>query len=236
MKCIFCKNNTDDCKSKEHVIPESLGNTDYFLEKGWVCDKCNNYLSRKVEAPFLNSEYGKRSRFEMMVQSKRGRIPVVTGIHPGSRTSVDFIYDGEMLSFCASDLKHEANFIKNLQSHSHGSLYIPAAGNPSHSYETSRFIGMVALEVLAHKFKNIDDWNEEIVQKTELDELRNYVRYGKMRYVWPIHIRRIYPADQEFLETEMPQHQVLHEWDILFIPESGASLVVSITLLLLCLA
>lgn len=209
--------------SKEHILPESLGNSDYFLNPGWVCDKCNNYLSRKVEAPFLNSEYGKRSRFEMTIPSKRGRIPVIQGIHPRSRTIIDFIHDGKTVSFCASDKSEEIKLVGDIRSKDRGTFYIPMSEDPIQSYETSRFIGMVALEVLAYRGIDIAGWNEEVVNKTELDELRSYVRYGKKGLVWPIHIRRIYQAQNIFNDGNMADYQVLNEWDILFLPTDGES-------------
>jgi hypothetical protein len=45
-KCIFCNNeNRNDFTSVEHIIPESMGNSIYFLEKGWVCKNCNTLFS-----------------------------------------------------------------------------------------------------------------------------------------------------------------------------------------------
>jgi hypothetical protein len=55
MRCIFCKNDSSNSKSVEHIIPESLGNTTRTLPKGVVCDTCNNYFARKVEKPFLEA-------------------------------------------------------------------------------------------------------------------------------------------------------------------------------------
>lgn len=56
MRCIFCKNDSGNSTSCEHIIPESLGNTTQILPPGVVCDKCNNYFSRKVEKPFLETQ------------------------------------------------------------------------------------------------------------------------------------------------------------------------------------
>ncbi len=36
MRCIFCKTDSDSSRSVEHIIPESLGNTDYVLPPGCV--------------------------------------------------------------------------------------------------------------------------------------------------------------------------------------------------------
>jgi hypothetical protein len=78
------------------------------------------------------------------------------------------------------------------------------------------------LEVLAYRCFRIEGWNKEIANKRELDELRDYVRRGKPGFVWPIHIRRIYPADSKFHDTN-ETYQVLNEWDILFIPSQKRS-------------
>ena len=44
--------------------------------------------------------------------------------------------------------------------------------------------------------------------------------WGNPGFVWPIHMRRIYPADHEFSDEIDNAYQVLHEWKILFIPSS----------------
>ena len=44
-KCIFCKESGDIFHTIEHIVPESLGNTEDILHKG-VCDKCQNYFGR----------------------------------------------------------------------------------------------------------------------------------------------------------------------------------------------
>jgi hypothetical protein len=59
MTCIFCDCNSNDTKTIEHIIPQSLGNVNITLPKGKVCNKCNNYFGRKIEQllleiPFLN--------------------------------------------------------------------------------------------------------------------------------------------------------------------------------------
>jgi hypothetical protein len=223
MHCIFCKNKSDNSKSKEHIVPESLGNEKHILPPGWVCDSCNNYLSRKIEAPFLETWYGTTSRFEMGIPSKKGRIPMATGFHPQSRSLVNLLMDKDGLSFFAANQKDESRFIKSIREQKKGSIYIPAAGDPELSYETARFIGKVGLEILAYKWMNIEDWNEQVVNRIELNELRSYVRQGKPGFVWPVHIRRIYPANHEFSDKIDPSFQVLHEWDILFIPASSKS-------------
>lgn len=49
MQCIFCHKDSSTSKSIEHIIPESLGNKEHFLPKGYVCDECNHYFAIKIE-------------------------------------------------------------------------------------------------------------------------------------------------------------------------------------------
>lgn len=62
MRCIFCERDSSTSRSIEHIIPESLGNHEHVLERGVVCDGCNNYLARKIEEPVLSSGYFKNLR------------------------------------------------------------------------------------------------------------------------------------------------------------------------------
>lgn len=80
MRCIFCKKDSSNSKSVEHIIPESLGGKEYLLGKGLVCDKCNNYFARKVEKPFLEDETIKLLRFDEGLENKRGKIPPVSAV------------------------------------------------------------------------------------------------------------------------------------------------------------
>ena len=73
MKCIFCGNDSRDSRSVEHIIPESFGNSTAILPKGVVCDKCNNYIGRKIESPFLNSEAILLLRQELALENKNNK-------------------------------------------------------------------------------------------------------------------------------------------------------------------
>ncbi|MDQ7818354.1 MAG: HNH endonuclease [Melioribacteraceae bacterium] len=51
--CIICKSIDNDFKSREHIFPESLGNTGLILEPGFVCDICNNGLLSELDEELL---------------------------------------------------------------------------------------------------------------------------------------------------------------------------------------
>lgn len=217
MRCIFCKAPSATSVSVEHIIPESLGNVDHILPKGWVCDSCNNYIAREVEKPFLDSAYGKTIRFEMAVANKRGRIPTIKGLHPQSRTILDVTYspDDNALIFDSSNPQERERCYQSIEEMKGGTLYLPTASMPTNDIATARFIGKIALEILAHRCLKVAGANEEIVNQKELDELRRYVRQGQPKTEWPVHIRQIYPADFQFPSLRHGPHQVLHEWMIL---------------------
>jgi hypothetical protein len=88
MLCIFCKKDSEDSKSVEHIIPESLWNTKQILPAGIVCDKCNNYFARKVEKPFLCSPLMIALRFHQAIPNKRGKIPSIEGVLAGSGDTI----------------------------------------------------------------------------------------------------------------------------------------------------
>ena len=70
-KCIIC-DSKNDSKSIEHIIPESLGNQHYTLEKGELCDKCNNLFSKFENKALSNSVFlMERARFA--VKTKKGK-------------------------------------------------------------------------------------------------------------------------------------------------------------------
>ena len=66
MRCIFCKKDSLDSKSIEHIMPESLGNVNHILQPGVVCDECNNYFARKV----YNGPHVKTSNEDLMVNNR----------------------------------------------------------------------------------------------------------------------------------------------------------------------
>ena len=61
-------------------FPSRSGNTSLVLPKGVVCDKCNNYFAREVEKPFLESDAIRVLRFHQGLESKRRRVPSLTGL------------------------------------------------------------------------------------------------------------------------------------------------------------
>ena len=71
MKCIFC-DIENDAKSIEHIVSESFGNKSYVMEKGRVCDKCNQKFSKFEGNALANSVFAmERARFGII--TKKGK-------------------------------------------------------------------------------------------------------------------------------------------------------------------
>jgi hypothetical protein len=83
MRCLFCKQDSSRSVGREHIIPESLGNTTQVLPPGVVCDGCNNYFARKVERPFLQAAAILQLRFQQALPNKKGRVPKLRAVMGG---------------------------------------------------------------------------------------------------------------------------------------------------------
>jgi hypothetical protein len=169
MRCIFCKCDATNSRSIEHIIPESLGNTDHTLPRGIVCDTCNQYFASKVEKPVLDSGVFQFLRSRMNVPSKKGKIPVEP--------------DEERFDLPAYRI-------------------------------TGRFLGKIGLEALVARVCHLSDWESEVLDKPELDDIRNFARFdrGPDR---PFAYRPIYRADSLFQDGN-DFFEVLHEYDLLY--------------------
>ena len=216
MRCVICKQPSDASISVEHIIPESLGNEKHLLPKGIVCDSCNNYISREIEGRLLESPYFRDIRFRKGILSKKRRYPAVWGLHPKSRTLVEFVRDPEddSLSMGPASEKDNEKWIKSVTSSETFSIYVPAEYPDPDRHLMSRFIAKVGIETLAASALDVKGGLDEIVNKAELDELREHIRIGDPSKNWPYHSRRIYPENFVFVE-EGQSCEILHEFMIL---------------------
>lgn len=212
-RCLFCKADSSASRSVEHIIPESLGNTTAVLPPGVVCDTCNNYFARKVEAPFLQSPAVLHLRFHQRLENKRGRVPSVLGfIRPDIPASI---------TFCT---RTETNFVevpqaafRELANAKRGELILPLGGSPPSSNVISRFMAKVALEAMAARLTAYTEGVAYLCDEVQLDEIREHARLGRTER-WPVHIRRLYPAEGMVLSPEGRAEQVVHEFDFLMTP------------------
>lgn len=227
MRCIFCKQDSSTSRTIEHIIPESLGNKDHILPAGVVCDRCNNYFALKIEQPLLESDYFRHARFRRNVSSKKGRISTIQAMYLPGMMLVEMMKDKEGTSIYASKETESSEFVRNLLTHNTGRLIIPEPNLPDEQL-ISRFLGKVAIEVLAFRLSGSPKGLHEVINKPELDKLRYYVRFGDPRMRWPFYRRRIYPEDKVFYEEGYGQYDVPHEFDLLYTESLELYLVLAI--------
>ncbi len=71
--CILCLGEfKNSLKSKEHIFPETLGGNILIYN---MCEKCNNHLGRRVDAPLINSFFCKMKRRRLGLKERSGSLP-----------------------------------------------------------------------------------------------------------------------------------------------------------------
>jgi len=181
MKCLFC-NKGESFTTKEHIIPESLGNDDFILE-GQICDKCQNYLSQ-IENYVLHRTPIGFWRTLFTIKTKKNKLPVVDfiknrkskGIFPDHSSHHDNIQFQAHSDF-STELITSAPIEKYLQNETDGKLnYV---FTPKVIHEIGRFLGKIGIEIICHD-------NQEKARLDEFNEIRKYVREGSQMEIWPI--------------------------------------------------
>ena len=220
MHCIFCRTEASASLSIEHIIPESLGNTEHVLPAGIVCDGCNNYFASKIEQPLLQDPYFRHQCSLAGILSKKGNLQRVRALHPQSRTIVELArhLDGSGISIGAAFESDERRWVESLQGLESGRIYVPRPTAPD-PVLMARFFAKVALECLALQCLKTGGNAEVVVFEPGLDRLRNYVRRGPPRPEWPFCSRILYPADFAFDKAGSEPYEVLHEWSFLWVGE-----------------
>ncbi|RNJ49702.1 HNH endonuclease [Methylocystis hirsuta] len=214
MRCIFCLESDRPARSVEHIIPESLGNTEHVLPRGVVCDLCNNYLARKVEKPLLDSIHFMNLRGRNVVPNKRGMVPPQYGFCPGAGTPVGIQFSStEGLSIGAWDEADDEPFVKYILGSSKGCVLVPLEARIDERV-LARFLGKIGYEILAQRLiaANLDV--DALSEQPELALLRRFVRQGDVPDRWPVHRRRIYREGDSF-QDDGQSYEVLHEYTLL---------------------
>lgn len=220
-RCLFCIQDSSTSVSVEHIVPESLGNTTIVLPRGFVCDRCNNYFARKVEAPFLNSPAILALRHMEGVRNKRGRIPgmdvilnngISGRLERNPRSPIPFLLevDTSGLEWLTVDPKSWPT-----------SAYFPSPDRPAPTRDVARFVAKAGLEHLVQRNLGFQVGLESIFGAPELELCRKFARYGEGPKDWSVRVERIYDSDHLF-EENLPDFQRVWEMDLL-IPDDRES-------------
>ena len=214
MHCIFCHKNSSTSKIREHIIPESLGNKEHFLPKGYVCDECNHYFAIKIENELLSQPYFVSMRFRNEILTKKGKLVRQKMVFPGAMKSTDVVMqtteNGIIASFDDDEL-YEA--IKAGKTSKMIEPYIPEPKYPNKIM--SRFIAKCAYEYFLYNMgmEKYDLCVQELLceESDILKDLREYAQYGKGEF-WQYNQRRIYSeGDVVSNQNEDLNYEILHE-------------------------
>lgn len=226
MNCIFCKTDSTQSRSLEHIIPESLGNKEHILPPGIVCDACNNYFASKIEKKLLEQPYFMSLRFRQSIISKKGKYAEDEGfsLFPPGPLGIGRDLDGSVFIY-----PKNTTDISKFVNQKKWELIIPIIDMPEKdNIIIARFLGKIGIETIAKTLMNIKGGLEELVNKRELDSLRNYVRHGTPNFIWPYNIRRIYSEDKLSNSDDQKKYQIIHECRLLYTDRKELYIVLAI--------
>lgn len=225
--CIFCHGDSGQSVSREHIVPEALENDGLVLPPGTVCDTCNNYLGRKVEAPVVNSAPMVALRHMQGVGNKRGRVPDMRLLLANTMDAEMMVDRGSGKRLIVIDAP-EAMLKEDFKGTSSPTVgYAAAPDSLRTSREVARFVAKsgyeyIALENLRHVGSLVS-----FDGAPDLDPCRRFVRYGQGPPMWEVSVRRIYEPDALFPEDECGGQRV---WELDFLVIDDAHIVFAMSI------
>ena len=208
MHCIFCKQSSDDSRSIEHILPESLGNRSHTLPPGIVCDGCNNYFARKLEKPVLDTGHFRSLRFQQAIPNKKGNVPTQKAILRPN-VIVELVRE-ECGSIVVRVPPEHWDAVSSMGA---GELMFPTDGPRPDDHLMSRFLAKVALEAMAFQLLAANYPLDPMIDEPQLDPLRDWARRGSSGQHWLFHQRLIYDVNHKHTDESGQTFQCLNEFD-----------------------
>ncbi len=166
-KCIFCKLVDRPFKTKEHILPESLGGGDWaILAEGLCCDVCQNRFGSEIEQQALGDYPFSFLRTFIGIPTKKGRKPWFKSWEGTIRASLfpgKFEYD-PALPF------HEAYFNGTKSQ-------IRLLAHPLRPHMICRFLIKMGIEIVAMD-------NSTDVFDSKFDDARQFSLNGNKKIKW----------------------------------------------------
>jgi hypothetical protein len=213
MNCILCKEPSDGSVSVEHIVPESLGNTQFILNRGVLCDKCNNYISVKIEQPLLEMPYFKQFRHDLGIKSKKGKIPDKDGfIIDADASKITFMKGKDNLQTVFVD-PEAINEMSNKAMTEFPAFEI-VYGAPNVNPYLSKFLCKIGIEGLAYE-AGIYGFDESYYNQQALDDIKMYVRRGKKNQYWN-YLSRVVHHHEGGFKDKIGYLKVICSWKFVF--------------------
>lgn len=182
-ECLFCRTQ-GNFRTREHIVPESLGN-DTDIVEGVICSSCQNYFGKEIEKATLGQTPIAFWRSYLGIQTKKKRLPSVNldplaggampAFHPISDTGIGFSAHEDGSTSIDVD---SSVFIQKLLSQDKGEYRMVLS--PWHVSIIGRFLGKMGLEYVA--LADLD-----CAFSVQFDDIRSFVRYGSTKHLWPIY-------------------------------------------------
>lgn len=236
MNCIFCEQGSENSRSVEHIVPESLGNKSTILSKGIVCDECNNYFARKIEEEMLNYPYFKSVRQRNFILTKKGRHVPFKMFFPNTKTGwADVCLDNSIVDKTGYNLlqmsidNENRDIFNSIMNSNSNRIIIPIHPEPEkNNLIISRFLAKCAVEYLAYRVCKHEGWYD-FIREEQFIPLIKYARYGEGVF-WPYSQRRIYGEGVGFIDDKRSSpYEILNEMDFLVIDSKCNTIKGSVT-------
>jgi len=184
-QCLFCRAQ-GNFRTREHIVPESLGNRTDILE-GVICSKCQNYFGKEIEKAALEKTPIAIWRTYLGIQTKKKHLPSVNldppvggaipALHPASETGIGFSAheDGSTSIDVYDAIANQRLFRRDKDECEYRIVAMPW-----HLSIIGRFLGKMGLEYVA-----FTDLNYAL--SVQFDDVRSFVRYGSRKSLWPIY-------------------------------------------------
>jgi HNH endonuclease len=166
-KCIFCESTIGPFKTREHILPESLGGGEWaILPDGLFCDTCQNIFGSSIEQQAAGDYPFNQLRILFAIPTKKGKAPWFK-FGEGTLTA----------SLRPNSIQYEPSipFINSLNEGRKTEIRILA--HPKKPDMICRFLLKIALEVIA--YHDIED-----VFKEKYDKARRFALTGEKSGNW----------------------------------------------------
>jgi len=164
-QCLFCGTNGKSFNNIEHIIPASLGNKTFTLEK-IVCDKCNEYFS-KLEEYFIQNHFSSINRLFSVPKTKKGKPP-----KQNLKCGIAYRDKNGKIVFEQSSLLNDPNNQLSITFFAEDiSIKTSYPQSDVNAKKLSRVLAKIGLETLYFK-------EGEIAYSSEFDLIRHYARFG----------------------------------------------------------
>lgn len=210
-KCLFCLQTDVTFSRVEHPIPESLGNDEWTLPPGFVCDSCNQYFGSKVESKVISEPPFIVERLGYVVKSKKGRVPKYK-VQPGLHIAASGFKDLFLVIA-------EEDYVEQYRTIDNNPFWLTVAKGSA--FYLSRFLLKIGLESLVGT--QLDPYS------SAFDNARAHARRGAFSTKWQIGYA-IYPSRKDLeISTRYDEFgpldkRQLYEYGIGVLPSGDVSM------------